>query len=201
MSKSGLDILVAFLGAIVGYFSTFENFLTFWGKLPEKFKLGERWLLLIYAIPFVLSLIFLCFYYLKQLRDEFAKERAQKDSSPRSLVDYYNKIRLIKAFLTLGLSKVADYFLNKAGVISYDYFKKPEHWGDFPSDHDEKMIYRILMSDGIAYEIRYLKGKQGRIVVRKTNKNDIHYGEFQEENVWDYKFLFWITPFYFAKKC
>lgn len=97
--------------------------------------------------------------------------------------------------LSGGYSQLVNWVLEIDGVTFYDVFKRPPYWEKFDGGHKEYPIFRLEIR-GESIEVRYPKGKSGKILLRTTPGDSQKFGEWQEKDLKNLKY--WKTLAVFA---
>lgn len=136
-------------------------------------------------------------FLFRQLSSHGSEGQASGDLvNPRTILDEYRRQRLIKNILTGGLASLVDWWMGRKNISIYDIFKKPSDWTNFDVNHREYPILRFTKNSK-SYEVRFPKSGNAKLLVRETLPNEIQYGDFREESIWRWSFLFPLVPIRF----
>jgi hypothetical protein len=92
-----------------------------------------------------------------------------------------------------------EWILEKNGIMLYDVFRRPSYWAVYSEEHRDYPIIRFLKGQR-SIEIRFPKGRPGKLLVRETLTDSHAYGEFVEENLTSWWVLLPLVPLAFIRQ-
>lgn len=134
------------LAAIVGYFTSVESVISLIGKTFIGYDEIPRCAKIIISMSYLLILIVISWVTLFQIhRPKLITDENKFDFKNNELKDILNRIIIIEAFKTLGLSLTRGKYLDFFDVNLFDFFQRPNNW--ISRDDLFKFIRRFMFSD------------------------------------------------------
>jgi hypothetical protein len=184
-----LLIVIEISGPLVVSFGTFQGLILFLEIFffQEIKKADYYWIYILYFLALCVSII-ISFY------KTLDKEAERKEDNPNIEVTSSQPKRGVSTFLYGSISSALKWYLETKKITFCDVFSRPSHWDLFPNEHKDYPIIRML-KEKVSYEIRYPKGKKGKLLIRFTDKELGNYGDFREASMMQWREVFVLAPF------
>lgn len=178
-------------GPLVVSFGTFSGLLLFL-KVVFNVELSMEHQRTVYICYFVYLYLFAIRTEYKSLDKGGIREEDGITVTSNQKESLLRRIPLL-SFLTGGVSALVDWILEKKKITFCDVFSRPSYWNDYPVDHKERPIIRMLKNNK-SLEIRFPRSKRGLILVREAESDTGKFGEFHEESLLKWKEIFVLAP-------
>ena len=187
-----------FLGVIIGYFSSVDDVITlighhFFNYCKDNIPHLHRVLI---SISYAIFLILVSAYFLFKFN---TKEKLNNITPEEDFNRILRKIRTIRILRTLGLVILSEWYLDLFKVKTYDYFSRPDEWGEKPGFWN--LVMRFRYENKSSVEFQFTKNFT-LIQVRQTPQNSTVFGEpvlkswFQSDHKWlilsSVRGVFWV---------
>lgn len=178
-------------------FGTFSGLIVFLELYFFSLSIDKGDYKTVYSI-YLVFLWIIAIYNTNSYREISGKKNEDRLSEDENSQRSRNKV--LKYFFTGGLSNLIDWWMERQGITLYDIFKRRSYWENYDLNQKEYPIIRFSKANSISYEIRFPKSKRGKILIRETAPNEMAYGDFREENLISWWFIFPLVPLSFLRQ-